>query len=107
MTRYLASLAATGHVIGVVDGETYAEALGRAIGLAAKTNHPEQRLQLDLVDDEPPALVKRCGCGVEYDAARWRALPLVYRHDDGIESFEAKNCPACLSTLAVHPEALG
>lgn len=102
MTRYLARLAASGHVLGFVSGETYGEALGRALGLAV--DHKEQRLQLDL-DGPPPLFVKRCGCGREYDAKDWLELPFVSLVDDDVESYEMRNC-ACGSTIAVHVEAL-
>jgi hypothetical protein len=100
LSRYLVRVASTGHVLGFVTGETYGEAMGRA--LSWDVDSP--RLQLDL-DGPPPLLVRRCGCGREYDAASWRDLPFVGHQDDGVESIELRNCP-CGSTIAVHVEAL-
>jgi len=104
MSRYLARIAATGHVLGFVSGATYGEALGRAFD-ALPADQEDQRLRLDL-DGPPPLLVKKCGCGREYNAADWRELEYVGASDDGVESIELRNC-ACGSTLAVNVEALG
>jgi hypothetical protein len=103
-SRYLVRFATTGHVLGFVIGETYGEAFGRALDLCVREGFSEQRLLLNL-DGPPPLLVKRCGCGLEYDARSWSDLPLAGYQTDDIENLELRNCP-CGSTLAVHLEAL-
>lgn len=47
---------------------------------------------------------KTCGCGREYTAAGWQALPikgyLLTEDDEGQYELEMRNCP-CGSTIAV------
>ena len=101
---YLARHARSGYVLGFVTGETYGEALERALSIADAEGYSNQRLRLDL-EGPPPLLVKRCDCDREYDARSWSDLPLVGYQDDGVEHLELRNC-SCGSTLAVHLEAL-
>ena len=50
----------------------------------------------------PP--IKRCHCGMCFDAESWARLPYVGIMDDGVDRLELRNC-ACSSTLAIEAAA--
>jgi hypothetical protein len=106
MSRWWVIETRSGTKLGMVDGEMYLDAFGHALDLIKERCGSVRPLRLELGEGEaPPALVRRCTCGAEYDASSWRQLPQVGIYADEIEQFELRNC-SCRSTIGVHMAAL-